>query len=332
MSWGRGGKDGTPAGRFSFPGRTRRLRQDPVNVSRRGIAPRQRGGVRLALPVLMLAAVALLLLSRIDHSATRVLRLAISDALEPVLSTAAGAREAIAGLSSRVQGLARADAELARLRRENDELKAWRARADDLQTRVNELSEASHAPRETEWPFLSARVIADGTGGFVRSVLVNAGREHSLRVGYPVVNRDGLVGRVVGIGRRSANVLLVSDVTSRIPVLVGRNKVRAVLAGENGAAPRLTFVTGGDVSGGDEVVTSGTGGVFPRGLKVGRVVATGREPRVQLNVRLDEVEEVSVLVYDTAAAELVEETETGRIKEAQRHKALSGSAPEEVRR
>lgn len=318
------GREGSGASRQPFLRRVRRLRDDPLNVSRRGLAPRRATAVRLALPVLMLVTVALLLLSRIDHSATRALRTAISDAIEPVLSLGLAARDRVQSAWTRVSTLADADAELIRLRRENAELKDWRARAADLQARVEELAKATHAPQDSEWPFLSARVIADGTGGFVRSVLINAGRDHNLRIGYPVVTRDGLVGRIVSAGRRSANVLLIGDVTSRVPVLVGRSKVRAVLAGEDGGLPRLIFVAGGEPSVDDEVMTSGTGGVFPRGLKIGRVASAGADARVRLNARLDEVDEVSVLLYDTAAADLVDDPERSRVKEASRARTPRG--------
>ena len=312
------GSGGRPALQARYAPRARRLRSDPVNVSRRGVAPRSRDRLRLSLPILALLSIALLLLSRIDHSAARAVRLAIADALAPVLTVAGDMRRGIAGLRDRAAGLLAADTELARLRAENADLKAWRARAEGLEARVKELAEAGHAPLTTDWPFLSARIIADGTGGFTRSALINAGREHGLRVGYPAVNRDGLIGRVVGVGRRSANVLLLTDVTSRVPVLVGRNKVRAVLAGDATALPQLTFLAAGGIEAGDEVVTSGTGGVFPRGLKIGRVADPNGAPRVRLDARLDDVEDVSLLLYDTAAAELIDDPEHVRVKEASR--------------
>lgn len=321
-------RDGRSAWRMLAVPRARRLRTDPVNVSRRGIAPRRRAHLALSLPILALAMIALLLLSRIDHSATRAARTAIADALAPTLTLAAEARASLTHLHHRIAAIFDADAEIARLRAENVELKALRTRAAALEVRVKELAEASHAPLVTEWPFVSARVIADGTGGFAQSALVNAGREHGLRIGYPVVNRDGLVGRLVGVGGRSALVLLLTDVTSRVPVLVGAARIRAVLAGDSSALPQLTFLSAAGVTDDDEVVTSGTGGVFPRGLKIGRVAAGVSSPRVRLDARLGDVDDVSVLLYDTAAAELIEDPERNRVKEASRRTApAQGAAP-----
>lgn len=305
--------------------RVRQLRHDPVNVSRRGVPPRRHGGVPLSLPLLALASVGLLLLSRIDHSATRALRVAIADTLSPVLALASHARGSAADFQARVAGLIDADNELQRLRRENAALKVWRTRAADLASRVAELAAMSHAPQDSDWNYVSARVVADGTGGFARALLVNAGRDESLRVGYPAVTRDGLVGRLVGVGQRSANVLLLTDVASHVPVLVGPGKVRAVLAGEDEDQPRLTFIAGGEPTVGEEVVTSGTGGVFPRGLKVGHVVAGEGGPRVRLNVRPDEIEELSVLLYDTAAAELVDDPGRTRLRQASGRSAASAA-------
>jgi rod shape-determining protein MreC len=83
---------------------------------------------------------------------------------------------------------------------------------------------------------------------------------------------DGLAGRIAEVGRRSARVLLLTDINSRVPVLVERTRDRAILAGDNSNHPQLLYLKPrAELRVGDRVVTSGDGGVFPAGLPVGVV-------------------------------------------------------------
>src|SRR4029079_3643642 len=93
-----------------------------------------------------------------------------------------------------------------------------------------------------------------------------------MRVGYAVLSGEGLAGRIVDAGGALSRVLLIQELNSRIPVLVGPAGARALVSGDNSAELRLEFVAdGASLYGGDEVYTSGSDGVLPRGLRVGIV-------------------------------------------------------------
>ena len=84
------------------------------------------------------------------------------------------------------------------------------------------------------------------------------------------MSEHGVVGRIVGVTPTVSRLLMLSDVDSRTPVLVDRTNGRAILTGDGSAYPRLEYVRGRDpVKVGDTILTSGDGGVFPRGLPVG---------------------------------------------------------------
>lgn len=129
---------------------------------------------------------------------------------------------------------------------------------------------------------ISAQLVLDSGGPFRRTLVANAGADHGVRVGYIALNENGLVGRVVSVGRRSARVLMLDDYSSRIPVMGEASRVRAVLAGQatrrpelltqpyQVQAPRLDFIVGArSLREGERVITSGDGGLFPRGIPVG---------------------------------------------------------------
>jgi rod shape-determining protein MreC len=97
----------------------------------------------------------------------------------------------------------------------------------------------------------------------------------------------GLVGRIAGVGARTSRVILLTDTNSRVPVTVQPSGQRAMIVGDNTAAPPLEFVENLDlVRPGDRVVSSGDGGVFPAGLLVGQV-AQDRNGRMRVRLAAD---------------------------------------------
>jgi rod shape-determining protein MreC len=117
--------------------------------------------------------------------------------------------------------------------------------------------------------------VADSGGAFAQSILIAAGSRDGVAKGQAAMTSEGLVGRVTQAGYRSARVLLITDINSRIPVRVGEAGDRAILAGDNSSRPKLIYLgVKSAVAPGDRIVTSGDAGAFPPGLPVGRVVAT----------------------------------------------------------
>src|SRR3546814_20081845 len=87
--------------------------------------------------------------------------------------------------------------------------------------------------------YLTARVVGDPGGAFVRTVLINAGERNGVETGQAAITGDGLAGRVAEVGHRSARILLLTDINSRVPVAVGTARARPALAGDTSTAPAL---------------------------------------------------------------------------------------------
>jgi len=120
---------------------------------------------------------------------------------------------------------------------------------------------------------VAARIVTDSHGPFADTRLANTGREHGVKVGNPVMSENGLVGRVIGVTDGASRVLLLTDIASRTPVMIVRTNARAILTGDGGPNPRLDYLRGHDpIREGDLILTSGDGGVVPRGLPVGAAV------------------------------------------------------------
>jgi rod shape-determining protein MreC len=200
---------------------------------------------------------------------------------------------------------------LEKLKAENQRLAGWEARAFELERRLADLSAIAHAVQEGRFEHRTGRIITDAGGPFARSALLSFGRNEGLRVGHPVISADGVVGRIQEIGEKSSRILLLTDLSSRVPVLVGDLGINAILMGDNGEAPRLAHLPAGlSLKSGDRVVTSGVGGIFPRGLRIGTVTETPTGYHVELHARLSDLDHVSVLLFDSPALDLIESQRT----------------------
>jgi rod shape-determining protein MreC len=278
------------------------LKEDPYQRRRIDelVAARARGQRGAATAALMLVSVGLLALSRLDHSLVRVARDQLAEAGAPVLAVVMVPFRPVQNAVRTVAGMFDAQSEAERLREENQRLKGWESRAKELERRMVQLEQISKVVPEQQLGFATARVVADSGGPFVRAALLDGGRDAGFKNGYPVINAEGLVGRIASSGARSSRLLLLTDLNSRVPVYIGATSVRALMLGDNSAFPKLAHSpTDARIETGDDVVTSGVGGVFPRGLKIGTVVDAGDQLRVELHAKLERLEYVSVLFFDS---------------------------------
>lgn len=274
------------------------LRND--TLLRRGSAPSRPGGRGAIAFILVLASLALLVLSWLDHSGLRSARWRLAEAAAPALAALAHPIDTLRALGRDAGDFTQFRDELRRLREENQRLRGWEWRARELERKLGEVAAIARTLPEQSLPFLTARIVANSSGPFVRSGLIDAGRRHGLKPGFPVMTADGLAGRLLNVGETYSRVLFLTDVNSRIPVLVGERRTRALLIGDNGPWPWLDFLGAPvQVAPGDDVETSGVGGLFPRGLRIGLIVAPGERPRVSPLGRIDHLSHVSILLYDS---------------------------------
>jgi len=243
---------------------------------------------RFAFLILIVAAFALMLLGKADTVLVERARTAVTDAVAPILEIASRPVATVRDVLDQIRELADLRAENATLRRENQRLRQWQAVAQRLEAENLALRDLAQMVPDAGLRFITGRVIGDTGGAFARSVLVNAGA------------RDGLAGRVTEVGLRSARVLLITDINSRIPVLVGESRERAILGGDNTGQPKLLYLMpNSEIRPGDRVITSGHGGVFPPDLPVGIVTqASETAMRVQPYIDWAHMEFLRLADYD----------------------------------
>jgi len=272
---------------------------------------------KLTLPVLIAVAFGLMLLGKADNMIATRMRMALADSLAPiwglVAEPLAGVHRAIDG----IQNLATIYQDNARLRAENDVLRRWQAVGLALDAENATLKANLRWVPEPTPSFVTARVVADAGGVYARAVLLSLGPKHHATKGQIALDERGLVGRVTEIGSRSARVLLITDLNSRVPVTLETSRGRAILAGTNGLRPRLTYWPEGVVPvEGERVVTSAEANAFPAGLPIGVVRYNANHvPEIEPDARLDRLEVVRLFEYglhDLAPPELSVARQTER--------------------
>lgn len=135
-------------------------------------------------------------------------------------------------------------------------------------------------------------------------VTINKGTRHQLRKDLAVATHQGLVGRTIELAPHYATVLLITDRRSAVDVLIQRTRARGIVVGKSRRLCELRYVDlHTDIQVGDTVVASGLGEIYPKGLRIGTVVAIHQQPQglfheieVQPAVDLARMEEVLVLV------------------------------------
>lgn len=198
--------------------------------------------------------------------------------------------------------------ELMRLRRERGKALGWWARAEELARENEELRALARAVEPIDGPRpIAARVIARTGAPVSNLITVDVGSADGVRRGDGVIDKAGVVGLVLSVGRRASDVLLVTNSRSAIDVVVQRSRARGILRGtgsdERYVARVEDFDRLRDVKPGDSVVTSGLGARFPPGLLVGTVLETSApenslylEADIRPAASFDRVEHVMVLI------------------------------------
>ena len=267
------------------------------------ISPARRAAIeRTSVTLLVVVSAAMIIAGKADQVAFQYLRNSVMDAAAPALDMLSRPAAAFDAAADRLRGFITVYRDNVRLAEENQRLLGWQQVAMRLSAENAELRDLAKLVPEPAISFVTARVIGDSGGAYARNVMVNAGRDNGVAHGQAAMTGEGLVGRVAEEGSRAARILLITDLNSRVPVVVDGTRQRAILAGDNTARPILRYVdSGGTMRIGDRIVTSGQGGVFPPGLPVGVVASVDSEgARVEPYAALSRVDYLRLVDYGLA--------------------------------
>ena len=255
---------------------------------------KDRSGIDYASPIrrfligaLVLFLFAVFLFWRIDGPRAERFRAAVVDRTVPSLDWALGPVTRMAAMIENWESYTNIYAQNQELRRELQQMKAWKEAALQLEQQNAKLLDLNKVRLDPKLTYVTGVVLADTGSPFRQSVLLNVGARDGIRDGWATTDGLGVVGRVAGVGSSSSRVILLTDTDSRIPVTIQPSGQRALLSGDNSGLPPLGFIEAPElVQPGDRVVSSGDGKVFPAGLLVGQVVMDS-EGRLRVRLAAD---------------------------------------------
>jgi rod shape-determining protein MreC len=224
--------------------------------------------------ILILIASTLLIYSQISTQVITVARTYIMDITVPFIETVSEPFATASNALGQMTNIHTLRAENIQLVEENERLRQWYETALRLNAENQSLRDLLNFKKDENLSYLTTRIISDTSGSFVKTFIIPIGQKDGLAPGQAVLSKNGMIGRIIEVGQNSARVLLVTDLNSRIPVLVQGTRQKAILAGQNSDIMRLEHLPrDSSVSVGDHIITSGHGGVLPPNLPIGIVSA-----------------------------------------------------------
>ncbi|EPX78347.1 rod shape-determining protein MreC [Salipiger mucosus] len=239
---------------------------------------------RLLLGVLVICLFGIFILWRIDSPRVERFRAQVIDRVIPGFDWAMAPVTGTVRILRDFQSYQRIHEQNQELRRELRQMTAWKEAALQLEQENARLRDLNNVRLDPRLTYITGVVLADSGSPFRQSVLINVGSRDGIVDGWATMDGIGLVGRISGVGPNTSRVILLTDATSRIPAVIQPSGQRALVTGDNSAAPPIDFLEDSEqVRPGDRIVTSGDGEVFPPGLLIGQVA---QDPGGRLRVRL----------------------------------------------
>jgi rod shape-determining protein MreC len=181
------------------------------------------------------------------------------------------------------------------LKKEYTELKNSSSKSDFLELENNQLRKLIDEQIASSSNYVSARVMLDKQSPYLNSFIINIGKNKKIKNGLAVLEAKNFIGRIVDVNYFSSRVLLVSDLNSKIPVIIEPSGHHAILSGHGANPPTLEYLPKNyKINNGDKVYTSGKARIFSPGLPVGEVKIENNIANVLLFSDLNQVTFVNV--------------------------------------
>jgi len=259
---------------------------------------RGKGSAQLPLAIVAVLAIVLVLLGKAQSTLFDRIRAYFSDAAAPALEWVRAPLNGASRWLSNVDDIFVVYEENLRLKDENARLRQWQNAALALDERLKRYQLLLNAVPDPSLNSVTARVIGRATRPFLDTMILDAGKQDGIKPGEAVVDPRGMIGRIFLTGQHTAWVILLTDLNSHIPVTIAPGNVQAIMAGDNTPTPVLeTLASNTALKEGDQVTTSGDGGLLPPGLPVGVLVADGDKFRVALLADPSTSEDVRILDF-----------------------------------
>lgn len=255
---------------------------------------------KFAIVILFISAFAMMLINKTDTVIIEKTSSVATDVVSPLIDVLVIPARLLASAYDYVYELKKIREDNTLLRDENRKLVMMTGKARALEIENKLLSGLLNYTPPPEATFVTARVIAEEGNAFSHSLIAYTAGNPNVKKGQVVLSENGVIGRIEQVGQMYSKIILITDINSKIPVVVERTRARGILSGDNTSIPKLVFVPlDAKLAIGDRVVTSGVAGVFPPGLPVGKIISVDKNDiKVKVLGNLDRIEYVRIVDYN----------------------------------
>ena len=240
----------------------------------------------------------LFFLWRIDNHRVERFRLSLLNQIVPNVEFFTSSVKVIGRTVLDISSLTNVYEQNQNLKKELQDMRKWREAAIQLEQKNAKLRALNNLKVNPILNWVSGEVIADSGSPYSSSVLINVGIEDGIVDGSAVVDGLGLVGRISGVENQISRIILLSDNKSYVPIIIEPNNQEAIIRGDNSSAPLVDFIRGVEkIQPGFRIYTSGTGGVFPPGILIGKVVVSSdKKIRAKLSANINKLDYLRILI------------------------------------
>ncbi len=227
---------------------------------------------RLSFSTLLIITLVIFLLGWMGFKPLERLRLTLMDFSLPLVDVVTAPAKYVRYIALKVENLFELQTKAEKLSALEKEHLSLKLKIKKLEKENQFLKKAiQYNPVDTS-KVVTARILGYPKGSFSNMILIDAGSYEHVQSGQPVVFKGQVIGRTIEVGSHHARVLLLTDQTSKIPVVIGPYNHHAVLQGSGSSFLHISYFKNDDEPrAGDKVYSSGKGGLFPRNLLVGEV-------------------------------------------------------------
>jgi len=273
--------------------------RDDIGIAIRSAFIQKGSKQRFSLLALILISVILIFLETIEAKPLNFFRSIIKDVIYRGSAIVSQPAKIVNNSFDYIGGFFNLHENYTRLKEENDNLKNNISKSDFLELENSQLRNLIDEQMNSPSNLLSARVMLDKQSPYLNSFIINIGSNKNIKNGMAVLDGKNFVGRIVDVNFFSSRVLLVSDLNSKIPVIIEPSGNHAILSGGGTNITNLIYVPDNhNIQDGDKVYTSGKEGIFSTGIPIGEVKKENDLFKVNLFSDLSQITFVNINLGD----------------------------------
>lgn len=254
---------------------------------------------KLVVTLVCISAFGLMILSKADNAHLNKTEDMVSRILNPIIRVIQLPADGIYFVCEKIRDVVRVYADNKVLKNDAAQVDYLKNKMQALKIENELLSQMLSYTPPPDAEFVTAKVIATEGDGFSHSLIAYVLQEKKIQKGQVVLYKEAVIGRVDSVHGAYVRVMLISDINSKIPIIVERSREKGILSGNNTSVLNLVLTSpAADIKKGDKIVTSGVGGIFPSNLPIGFVFNVSQESiLIEPIYSIEKIEYVKIVHY-----------------------------------